>query len=196
MPSLKDDAMSRRTPLAAALKLLSWVTTILVAGWLGYLICAAAPQASEQVFSAAIASSSSPSSPRSFTAAFSCSAAVCRAGSRLDWPLLLLLGAYGVATVASVAWRVSLESTLIFLLAILVFYALSDLDFLDAHGLQRAFMPPARRRGLGALDRRRRLPRLAEPGQLRPRRLPPQPISSRRPCPRCTASATTPTSWA
>ncbi len=61
-------------------------------------------------------------------------------GTPFDLPVLALLGAYAVATFASVNWRVSLEATLMFGAALIAFYALSDLPFLSAQQLRRALM--------------------------------------------------------
>jgi len=59
-------------------------------------------------------------------------------GSPLDVPVLGFIGAYAVATYASIDWRLSLEATLQAGAAIIVFYALADLPFLSATALRRA----------------------------------------------------------
>jgi O-antigen ligase/Tfp pilus assembly protein PilF len=130
---------------------LRWLALLAAASWLGYLICSGAPQVQPEVFRATIAFQAVALAPAILYAAYLLFKRRLPGGSGLDWPLLLLLAAYGVATVASIAWRVSLESTLIFLLAILVFYALSDLDLLDAHGLQAAFLLAASAAAVWAL---------------------------------------------
>jgi hypothetical protein len=61
-------------------------------------------------------------------------------GSPLDWPVAAVLAAFAIATIASVDWRVSLESTLLIVVAVLAFYALSDTHFLDSISLSRALM--------------------------------------------------------
>ncbi len=132
--------MNRGTWATAAPHLLRWAGLILAAGWLGYYICSGMPQVALQVF------------PRTITLhAITFALAVIYAGylllrrrlpggSPLDWPLALILIAYLAATAASVDWRVSLESTMLLLMAVLVFYVLSDLHFLDALSLQRGLM--------------------------------------------------------
>lgn len=131
--------------------MLRWLALLAAASWLGYLICSGVPQVQPEVFRATIAFQVIALAPAVLYAAYLLLRRRLPGGSGLDWPLLFLLGAYAVATVASVAWRVSLESTLIFLLAVLVFYALSDLDLLDAPGLQRAFMLAASAAAVWAL---------------------------------------------
>jgi len=61
-------------------------------------------------------------------------------GSVLDAPLLALLSVYLLATATSVDWRVSLEVTLIAIMAIGVFYVLSDGRLLQRWQLESAFM--------------------------------------------------------
>jgi O-antigen ligase/Flp pilus assembly protein TadD len=132
--------MNRGTWATAAPHLLRWAGLILAAGWLGYYICSGMPQVALYVF------------PRTITLhAITFALAVIYAGylllrrrlpggSPLDWPLALILIAYLAATAASVDWRVSLESTMLLLMAVLVFYVLSDLHFLDTLSLQRGLM--------------------------------------------------------
>jgi len=61
-------------------------------------------------------------------------------GSPLDLPVLAFIGAYAIATLTSIDWRLSAEATLQIAAAIIVFYALSDLPLLTAASLRRAFM--------------------------------------------------------
>ncbi|MEX1253273.1 MAG: O-antigen ligase family protein [Dehalococcoidia bacterium] len=61
-------------------------------------------------------------------------------GSVLDVPLLALLGAYVLATVASENWRVSLEVTLVAVMAMAGFYVLSDGWLLRRWQVETAFM--------------------------------------------------------
>ena len=117
-----------------------WLALLAAASWLGYFICSGLPQTQTDVFRATIAFQGVALVPAALFGAYLLLRRRLPGGSPLDWPLLAFLGAYAVATAASVAWRVSLESLLVLLLAVLVFYALSDLHFLDANGLQAAFM--------------------------------------------------------
>lgn len=61
-------------------------------------------------------------------------------GSVLDAPLLALLGVYLLTTATSLDWRVSLEVALIAMMAIGVFYVLSDGRLLRRWQLEAAFM--------------------------------------------------------
>jgi len=127
------------------------LAVLAAAGWLGYLICSGLPQTQPEVFRSTIVFQGVALVPAALFAGYLLLRRRLPGGSPLDWPLLLLLAAYVIATVASVAWRVSLESTLVLLLAVLVFYALSDVHFLDAIGLQRAFMLAAAAASVWAL---------------------------------------------
>jgi O-antigen ligase/Flp pilus assembly protein TadD len=132
--------MSRGTWATAAPPLLRWLGLILAAGWLGYYICSGMPQVYLHVFSRTITLHA-----LTFTAAVVYAGYLfvrrrLPGGSPLDWPLALLLIAYLMATAASVDPRVSFESMTLLFMAVLVFYVLSDLDFLDALSLQRGLM--------------------------------------------------------
>ncbi len=61
-------------------------------------------------------------------------------GSVLDVPLVALLGVYLLTTATSLDWRVSLEVTLTALMAIAVFYVLSDGGLLQRWQLEMALM--------------------------------------------------------
>jgi O-antigen ligase/Tfp pilus assembly protein PilF len=128
-----------------------WLALLAAASWLGYFICSGLPQTQPEVFRSTVAFQAVALVPAALFAGYLLLRRRLPGESPLDWPLLLLLAAYFVATVASVAWRVSLESTLVLLLAVLVFYALSDLHVLDAMGLQRAFMLAAAAASVWAL---------------------------------------------
>ncbi|MGA2285374.1 MAG: O-antigen ligase family protein [Dehalococcoidia bacterium] len=143
--------MSEQAQQASTPAPLRFLALLAAASWLGYLICSGVPQMELQVFRATVSFQATALVPAMLYAAYLLFKRRLPGGSRLDWPLLLLLAAYGVATVASIAWRVSLESTLIFLLAVLVFYALNDLEWLDAHGLQAAFLLAASAAAVWAL---------------------------------------------
>lgn len=61
-------------------------------------------------------------------------------GSPLDFAVAGVIAAWALATYTSVDWRMSLEPTLLLGAAIIVFYALQDLPFLDAQQLRRALL--------------------------------------------------------
>lgn len=143
--------MSRAISSARATPAVRWLALFAAAGWLGYFICSGAPQTQAEVFRSTIAFQGIALIPAALFGVYLLLRRRLPGGSPLDWPLLLFVAVYLLATAASVAWRVSLESTLILLLAVLVFYALSDLHFLDAVGLQRAFMLAAAVASLWAL---------------------------------------------
>ncbi len=120
--------------------LLRWLAILAAASWLGYLVCSASPQMELTVFRATITFQAVALAPAVVYAVYLLFKRRLPGGSGLDWPLLLLLAAFGIATIASIAWRVSLESSLLLLLAVLIFYALSDIELLDARALQVAFL--------------------------------------------------------
>jgi O-antigen ligase/Flp pilus assembly protein TadD len=132
--------MNRGTWATATPHLLRWAGLILAAGWLGYYICSGMPQVALHVFSHTIALHAITFAPALVYAGYLLLRRRLPGGSPLDWPLALLLIAYLAATAVSVDWRVSLESTMLLLMAVLVFYVLSDLHFLDALSLQRGLM--------------------------------------------------------
>ncbi len=132
--------MSRGTWTTAAPHLLRWLGLILAAGWLGYYICSGMPQVYLHVFSRTITLHALTFVAAVVYAGYLLVRRRLPGGSPLDWPLALLLIAYLVATAASVDPRVSLESMMLLFMAVLVFYVLSDLRFLDALSLQRGLM--------------------------------------------------------
>ena len=136
---------------ASATVAVRWLALLAAASWLGYFICSGVPQTQTEVFRSTVVFQGIALVPAALFAVYLLLRRRLPGGSPLDWPLLLFVAVYLVATAASVAWRVSLESTLILLLAVLVFYALSDLHFLDAMGLQRAFMLAAAAASVWAL---------------------------------------------
>jgi tetratricopeptide (TPR) repeat protein len=131
--------------------LMRWLPLLAVASWLGYFLISGTPQAQDEVFRSTIALQGVALAPALLWAVYLVYRRRLPGGSPLDWPLLLFLATFGVATVASIAWRVSLESTLIMLMAVLVFYVLSDFDLLDATALQWAFMLAAAAASVWAL---------------------------------------------
>ncbi len=132
--------MNRGSWSTAAPPLLRWLGLILAAGWLGYYICSGMPQVYLHVFSRTIALHALTLAAAAVYAGYLLVRQRLPGGSPLDWPLALLLIAYLVATVASVDPRVSFESMMLLFMAVLVFYVLSDLRFLDALSLQRGLM--------------------------------------------------------
>src|SRR4030042_1363055 len=136
----REDGMSRGTWATAAPPLLRWLGLILAAGWLGYYICSGMPQVYLHVFSRTITLHALTFAPALVYAGYLLVRRRLPGGSPLDWPLALLLIAYLAATAASVDPRVSLESMTLLLMAVLAFYVLSDLRFLDALSLQRGLM--------------------------------------------------------
>ncbi|MBI5287496.1 MAG: O-antigen ligase family protein [Chloroflexi bacterium] len=112
----------------------------LVGAWAGYLILTPMPALSFHVF------------PQTLTLhlVIACAAALYVAwlaasrrlpgGTPLDLPVLVLLGAYGIATYASIDWRASLEPVLLLGAAVVAFYVLSGLPLLSARTLRFSFM--------------------------------------------------------
>ncbi len=121
----------------AALGLLAMA---LAGSWAGYFLFTGMPQLTLHVF------------PRTLTLHIMVAAvalvyvvylAIARrlpGGSPLDLPVLGVIGAYAIATYASLSWRASLEPALQVGVAIIAFYALADLPLLSAGRLRRAFV--------------------------------------------------------
>ncbi len=128
--------MNRDTRSIVSPHLLRWTGIALAAMWLGYYICSGMPQSGLQVFPRVIALHAMTFALAVGYAGYLLVRRRLPGGSRLDWPLSLLLLAYLAATAASIDWRVSLESTLLVMMAIIVFYALSDAQFLGPLSLQ------------------------------------------------------------
>ena len=141
---MRKSVHSRRAneavPSDLAAVAMRWLPLLAAASWLGYFVISGTPQAQDEVFRSTVALQGIALAPALLWAGYLIYRRRLPGGSPLDWPLLLFLAAFGVATIASIAWRVSLESTLILLMAVLVFYVLSDFDLLDAAALQKAFM--------------------------------------------------------
>jgi O-antigen ligase/Flp pilus assembly protein TadD len=132
--------MNRGSWATAAPHLLRCFGLILAAGGLGYYICSGMPQVALHVFPRTITLHAITFALALIYAGYLLLRRRLPGGSPLDWPLALMLIAYLAATAASVDWRVSLESTMLLLMAVLVFYVLSDLHFLDTLSLQRGLM--------------------------------------------------------
>ncbi len=141
-----SDLANARAAAAPAERTVPWQSlarafALVAAGsWLGYLLFTGMPQLTLDVF------------PRTITLHifFGVAAAVyvlylaaarrLPGGTPLDLPALGLIAAYIIATYTSISWRVSLGATLNIGVAIIVFYALSDLPYLSAAQLRRALL--------------------------------------------------------
>jgi hypothetical protein len=110
------------------------------AGWLGYYVISEPPYLSLRVFGPTAAF-------HAVTAAAGIAYLLYLSFRRrlpqqtfLDWAVFALLLAYGAATAASINWRVSLETTLLVVTVVLVFYVAVDGDLLGVHDVRRAFL--------------------------------------------------------
>jgi len=112
--------------LAVAQRALQLGGVLLIAGWLGYFFIALTPGLDAETFRATV-----------LLHVVTCAVLIpyllytllrgrLPGDSPLDWPIALLIGAYALTTVTSIAWRVSLESSLLALGALGVFAVLSD----------------------------------------------------------------------
>ncbi len=128
-----------------------WLALLVAMIWLAYFLTSSAPQARPQVFRSTVLFQFFALVPAALFAVYLVLRRRLPGGSPLDWPLLAFIGVFFLATVTSVAWRVSLDSLLVLLLAVLVFYVLADFHWLDTAGLQRAFMLAAAFAALWAL---------------------------------------------
>ena len=128
-----DDIVSLETALRA-------VAMLLAGAFVGYFLFTGMPALTFDVF------------PRTLTnhLIFAVAAAVyvvylaiarrLPGGSPLDLPVLGFIAAFAIATATSIDWRLSMENTLQLGAAVIVFYALADLPFLDATALRRALI--------------------------------------------------------
>lgn len=131
----------RTTDRAIDRALVAKAAAVVVAGgWVGYLLFTGMPQLSLHVFPRTLALHLMFAGLAAVYAGWLVGARRLPGGSPLDLPVLALLAAYGIATVASVAWRVSVEPLLFLTAAVLVFYALSDLPLLSARSLSNMLM--------------------------------------------------------
>jgi O-antigen ligase len=113
----------------------------LVAGaWLGYFLFTPMPAISFQVFPQTLTLHLVFASAAVIYVAYAAIARRLPGGTPLDLPVLAFLGAYAVATYASVDWRASLEPALLLGAAAGAFYILSGMPLLDARALRIAFM--------------------------------------------------------
>jgi hypothetical protein len=109
--SAEAPASSGAASSVQAPTVLRWLALLAAASWLGYLICSGVPQVQPEVFRATIAFQVVALAPAVLYAVYLLLRRRLPGGSGLDWPLLLLLAAYAVATVASVAWRARSSSS-------------------------------------------------------------------------------------
>ncbi len=141
-----DDARPRpasastQRPASRVQAALGLLAMALAGSWAGYFLFTGMPQLTLHVF------------PRTLTLhimvvvvalvylAYLAIARRLPGGSPLDLPVLGVIGAYAIATYASVSWRASLEPALQVGVAIVAFYALADLPLLSAGRLRRAFI--------------------------------------------------------
>ena len=116
------------------------VAIAIVGGWAGYFLFTEMPQFTLLVFPRTLVLHLMFAGLAAVYAAFLIIARRLPGGSPLDLPVLAFLGAYGLATLTSISWRVSLEPLLFLAAVIIVFYALSDLPWLTARSLSVAWL--------------------------------------------------------
>ncbi len=117
-----------------------WIAMALAGAWAGYFLFTGMPQLSLHVFPRTIVFHLLIAAIALLYVASLAAARRLPGGSPLDLPVLGFIGAYAIATVASINWRASVEPTLQIGAAIVAFYALSELPLLSAQSLRRAFM--------------------------------------------------------
>lgn len=112
----------------------------LVSSWMGYVLFVRMPAFTLDVFPATITLHIVVGS--GLLAYAACMLAMRRlpGGTPFDAPVLALIGAYALATYASIDWRVSLEPVLLMGAAIGAFYVLSDLPLLSGRTLRFGLM--------------------------------------------------------
>lgn len=112
----------------------------LVASWLGYYVITGMPQMRLESFVPTVTLHVVAAGAGAFYLSYLLITRRLPGGTPLDWPVLLLLGAYGLATAASIDRRVSFEATLQVLMVAATFYLLSDVRFFRERDLRRALM--------------------------------------------------------
>lgn len=117
-----------------------WIAMALAGSWVGYLLFTGMPQLTLHVFPRTLTLHVLVAGLAMIYVAYLALARRLPGGTPLDIPVLALIGAYALGTYTSINWRVSLEATLQFSIALVAFYALSDLPFLSARQLRRALM--------------------------------------------------------
>jgi tetratricopeptide (TPR) repeat protein len=117
-----------------------WVAVALAGAWGGYFLFTGMPQLTLHVFPRTIVFHLLIAAIALLYVASLAAARRLPGGSPLDLPVLAFIGAYALATIASINWRASVEPTLQIGAAIVAFYALSELPLLSARSLRRAFM--------------------------------------------------------
>ena len=171
------------------------VALALAGSWIGYFLFTPMPSLTFEVFPATVTLHIVAGAVLAVYVVYLAIARRLPGGTPLDLPVLAFLGAYALATYASIDWRASLEPVLLLGAAVVAFYALSDLPFLTARTLRYAFMlVSARAVAVRAVGRRQRLRRLPAADATRSRGSA-RATSSRRRCRASTTSATTRTCW-
>ncbi|HET6615572.1 MAG TPA: hypothetical protein VFH62_06755, partial [Dehalococcoidia bacterium] len=128
-----DDIVSLDTALRAAAMLLA-------GAFVGYFLFTGMPALTFDVFPRALTNHLIFAGAAAVYVIYLAIARRLPGGSPLDLPVLGFIAAFAIATATSIDWRLSMENTLQLGAAIIVFYALADLPFLDATALRRALI--------------------------------------------------------
>jgi putative inorganic carbon (HCO3(-)) transporter len=116
-----------------------WAATALAGSWVGYFLFTGMPQITLHVFPRVLVFHLLIGVVALLYFGYLAWARRLPGGTPLDLAALAIAGAYAVATVASVNWRLSLEATLQVSSALVAFYVLSDAPLLSAKQMRRAF---------------------------------------------------------
>lgn len=116
------------------------VALTLVASWLGYFLFTRMPALTLEVFPATLTLHLVIGGAALVYVVYLAAARRLPGGTPIDWAVLGVIIAYILATVASVNWRISLDATLQLGVAMIAFYVLSGLPFVDATHLRYALM--------------------------------------------------------
>lgn len=116
------------------------LATALVGAWLGYYIVTGMPQVRLDVFEPTVILHSVTVGLIVVYAGYLVAYQRLPGGTPMDWPVVLIVGAYALATAASVDWRVSTEAMLQVIMVIVVFYALSDIHIVRLRDVRRGLM--------------------------------------------------------
>ena len=146
-PARADGQAATSTPHRDQLKrvpstdeVIAFVALALAGSWIGYFLFTPMPSLTFKVFPATVTLHIVVGVVLVLYAVYLAMARRLPGGTPLDIPVLLFLGAYALATYASIDWRASIEPVLLLGAAIAAFYALSDLPLLNARNLRYAFM--------------------------------------------------------
>lgn len=137
-PSLTTASHDARSPDWQAVA--RWAALVLAGAWAGYFLFTGMPQLTLHVFPRTLVLHAMVGGAAFVYVAYLAGARRLPGGTPIDIGVVALIAAYAIGTYTSVNWRVSLEATLQWSIALIAFYALAGLPLLSADGLRRALI--------------------------------------------------------